>query len=145
MILSIQGGEGGKCIVNVTAAHSINVSTCVLTLTSCCMSWIINLEQCQVRRVIIFKQLPTVPNGCQSSIYLYSVFPMFSFTLDGVHLLYTTQANGENSMHSVGFEPTSTNTMQLECTPLDRSGTNAWWILEIYIIYYNITHKSHYL
>ena len=28
-------------------------------------------------------------------------------------------------MHSVGFEPTSTNTMQLECTPLDRSGMNA--------------------
>jgi hypothetical protein len=28
-------------------------------------------------------------------------------------------------MHSVGFEPTSANTVQLECTPLDRSGTNA--------------------
>ena len=28
-------------------------------------------------------------------------------------------------MHSVGFEPTSTNTVQLECTPLDHSGTNA--------------------
>ena len=25
-------------------------------------------------------------------------------------------------MHSVGFEPTSTNTLQLECSPLDQLG-----------------------
>ena len=28
-------------------------------------------------------------------------------------------------LHSVGFEPTSTNTLALEASPLDRSGTNA--------------------
>ena len=28
-------------------------------------------------------------------------------------------------MHSVGFEPTSTNTFELESNPLDRSGMNA--------------------
>ena len=28
-------------------------------------------------------------------------------------------------VHSVGFEPTSTNTFELESNPLDRSGTNA--------------------
>ena len=28
-------------------------------------------------------------------------------------------------MHRVGFEPTSTNTMVLETTPLDRSGIDA--------------------
>ena len=28
-------------------------------------------------------------------------------------------------MHSVGFEPTSTNTFELESNPLDRSGKNA--------------------
>ena len=29
------------------------------------------------------------------------------------------------TMHSMGFEPTSTNTLELESSPLDRSGTNA--------------------
>ena len=29
------------------------------------------------------------------------------------------------ALHSVGFEPTSTNTFELESNPLDRSGTNA--------------------
>ena len=29
------------------------------------------------------------------------------------------------NLHSVGFEPTSTNTLELESSPLDRSGTNA--------------------
>ena len=28
-------------------------------------------------------------------------------------------------LHSVGLEPTSTNTLELESSPLDRSGTNA--------------------
>jgi hypothetical protein len=28
-------------------------------------------------------------------------------------------------LHSVGFEPTSTNTLELESSPLDRSGKNA--------------------
>ncbi len=28
-------------------------------------------------------------------------------------------------MHPVGFEPTSTNTFELESNPLDRSGTDA--------------------
>ena len=28
-------------------------------------------------------------------------------------------------LHSVGFEPTSTNTFELESNPLDRSGMNA--------------------
>jgi hypothetical protein len=28
-------------------------------------------------------------------------------------------------MHLAGLEPASTNTMQLECTPLDHSGTDA--------------------
>ena len=37
-------------------------------------------------------------------------------------------------VHSVGFEPTSTNTMQLECTPLDRSGTNASCFTQ-YVLY----------
>ena len=30
-----------------------------------------------------------------------------------------------SALHSVGFEPTSTNTFELESNPLDRSGTNA--------------------
>ena len=29
-------------------------------------------------------------------------------------------------MHSVGFEPTSANTLELESSSLDRSDTNAW-------------------
>jgi hypothetical protein len=29
------------------------------------------------------------------------------------------------TLHPVGFEPTSANTVQLECIPLDRSGTDA--------------------
>ena len=32
-------------------------------------------------------------------------------------------------MHPVGFEPTSTNTFELESNPLDRSGTDARTIL----------------
>ena len=31
-------------------------------------------------------------------------------------------------VHSVGFEPTSTNTFELESNPLDRSGTNAYFL-----------------
>ena len=31
----------------------------------------------------------------------------------------------DDAVHSVGFEPTSTNTFELESNPLDRSGTNA--------------------
>jgi hypothetical protein len=36
-----------------------------------------------------------------------------------------TTSLSEKSMHSVGLEPTSTNTLELESSPLDRSGTNA--------------------
>ena len=36
-----------------------------------------------------------------------------------------TTSLSENIMHSVGLEPTSTNTLELESSPLDRSGTNA--------------------
>lgn len=32
-------------------------------------------------------------------------------------------------LHSVGLEPTSTNTLELESSPLDRSGTNAVTII----------------
>ena len=31
----------------------------------------------------------------------------------------------DDAVHSVGFEPTSTNTFELESNPLDRSGKNA--------------------
>ena len=31
----------------------------------------------------------------------------------------------EETMHSVGFEPTHTNILELESSPLDRSGMNA--------------------
>ena len=31
----------------------------------------------------------------------------------------------DDAVHSVGFEPTSTNTLELESSPLDRSGKNA--------------------
>ena len=34
-------------------------------------------------------------------------------------------AFGKKYMHSVGFEPTRTNTFELESNPLDRSGKNA--------------------
>ena len=34
----------------------------------------------------------------------------------------TGALGGKNLMSSVGLEPTSTNTLQLECNPLDRSG-----------------------
>jgi hypothetical protein len=33
-------------------------------------------------------------------------------------------------MHPVGFEPTSTNTFELESNPLDRSGTDAFCSLK---------------
>ena len=33
--------------------------------------------------------------------------------------------NWQKAMHSVGFEPTRTNTFELESNPLDRSGTDA--------------------
>ena len=33
--------------------------------------------------------------------------------------------SGCKSLHAMGFEPTSTNTLELESSPLDRSGTNA--------------------
>ena len=39
-------------------------------------------------------------------------------------------------LHSVGFEPTSTNTLALEASPLDGSGTNADLLLT------NDYHKS---
>ena len=34
-------------------------------------------------------------------------------------------------MHSVGFEPTSANTLELESSSLDRSDTNAWGFLSV--------------
>ena len=37
----------------------------------------------------------------------------------------TKKLHVSKSLHSVGFEPTSTNTFELESNPLDRSGTNA--------------------
>ena len=37
----------------------------------------------------------------------------------------TKKLHVSKSLHSVGFEPTSTNTFELESNPLDRSGKNA--------------------
>ena len=45
-------------------------------------------------------------------------------------------------MHSVGFEPTSTNTFELESNPLDRSGTNAGVFSKLPTIYTH-THIHH--
>jgi hypothetical protein len=48
-----------------------------------------------------------------------------------VAVLHGTRMKGawaktvQNKMHPVGFEPTSTNTFELESNPLDRSGKNA--------------------
>lgn len=41
-------------------------------------------------------------------------------------------------MHSVGFEPTSTNTLELESSPLDRSGKNAYLYHQISTIQYKL-------
>ena len=35
-------------------------------------------------------------------------------------------------VHSVGFEPTSTNTFELESNPLDRSGKNAFLVAKAF-------------
>lgn len=40
-------------------------------------------------------------------------------------------------MLTVGFEPTSANTVELESTPLDRSGTLAYFYTYKYILYLN--------
>jgi hypothetical protein len=44
------------------------------------------------------------------------------------------------SMSAVGFEPTSANTVELESTPLDRSGTLT---MKIILLTQNYTHASH--
>ena len=41
-------------------------------------------------------------------------------------------------MHEVGFEPTSTNTVELESTPLDHSGIHAFTFLSIFEIFTNL-------
>ena len=47
-------------------------------------------------------------------------------------------------MHSVGFEPTRTNTFELESNPLDRSGKNAWftWIFKKSSYLYTLIYLS---
>ena len=44
-------------------------------------------------------------------------------------------------MHPVGFEPTSTNTFELESNPLDRSGTDAV-VTSMQNYYYKTLHYS---
>ena len=79
--------------------------------------------------------------GCQSSSQwavsvqrgARAMYPATKGHLDFPHLFRLCQGaigsvisfSLQLKMHSMGFEPTSTNTVQLECTPLDRSGTNA--------------------
>ena len=48
-----------------------------------------------------------------------------SLTTQNFVIIIFHQTTPPKTMHSVGLEPTSTNTLELESSPLDHSGTNA--------------------
>ena len=48
-----------------------------------------------------------------------------------------------SAVSAVGFEPTSANTVELESTPLDRSGTLTSYTQRFYTVHTNSTHAIH--